>query len=435
MREVIKSSRDDTSFVPPFRAGYVFPTYIREDRRSMRITGFEDVYPHACQIYSLNITDENREELQKDLTSMNKLSSKLDQRFHIWKKKYLSQEEIFLCIELAKKVPGITKMLTFADLSACQQLVIETFLEETKRREVVATYNPQAQVLQALLVSYNAEQLAQILNVPVDLTEKLKNKLPKTFDDPPEPAQLPKNLSATMDPREPAQHSVLQVIFLNIAMHQERISSCLKLLGIINHYIEVLRLRLGILKKEAVTDFFVDNLPLTFRIADVVRLLQTAENDVQMLRKQGFGFVTMSSAEEAQATAQKLNGLIIGGRTIRVNYGPPTLEERFQFGGGGSDLSKRSYVRNLSCNVDDQALETLFSKLGKVLEARVVYDIDGRSRGFGFVTYGSTEDSKNALSSLNGAGFSPSSSIDPGPDNLIESLVQVFYKSDENVTL
>ncbi|KAI3936340.1 hypothetical protein MKW92_035535, partial [Papaver armeniacum] len=73
-------------------------------------------------------------------------------------------------------------------------------------------------------------------------------------------------------------------------------------------------------------------------------------------------------------------------------------------GGGGSDTFKRLYVRNLPLNVDDKALGSLFSKQGKVLEARVMHDTKtGRSRGFGFVTYGSTEDFKNALSSLNGA--------------------------------
>ncbi|KAI3936341.1 hypothetical protein MKW92_035536 [Papaver armeniacum] len=342
-----------------------------------RTTGYEDVYPHdvhpllqehtrypdadsirsaLSQIYSLKITDENRGEFQKELTSMTELSSKLNHELKVsyTERKYLSQEQMFLCTELAKKVPGIPKMRIFSDLSACQQKMIMTFLEETKRREVVATYNPQAQVLQ----------------VPVDLTEKLKNKLPKTFDDPPEPAQLPKNLTATMDPREPAQpqrhdcqlkdiQGVLQVIFLNITMHRERISSCLKLLEIVNHYIEALRLRFGNLeeavtvtsefgKQEAVEQnlswdsrLFVDNLPFTIDISEVVALLQTVGYvqivrffyDNLTLRSSGFGFVTMSSAEEAQAAAQKLNGLIIGDRTIRVNYGPPPLEERFEFGG------------------------------------------------------------------------------------------------------
>ncbi|KAI3849804.1 hypothetical protein MKW98_026718 [Papaver atlanticum] len=112
--------------------------------------------------------------------------------------------------------------------------------------------------------------------------------------------------------------------------------------------------------------------------------------------------------ERTRGCYRLLRKVEIGGRDIRVNYGAAPPKEDFQSrgprdGGGGSDSSKRLYVGNLSWNVDDQALESLFSEKGKVLEARVVYDREtGRSRGFGFVTYGSTEDLNNALSSLNG---------------------------------
>ncbi|KAM7255024.1 hypothetical protein ACFE04_020265 [Oxalis oulophora] len=75
-------------------------------------------------------------------------------------------------------------------------------------------------------------------------------------------------------------------------------------------------------------------------------------------------------------------------------------------GGGGrsDDGGNRLYVGNLSYGVDDMALETLFSEQGKVVEARVVYDREsGRSRGFGFVSYGSSQEMDKAIDSLNGA--------------------------------
>lgn len=70
---------------------------------------------------------------------------------------------------------------------------------------------------------------------------------------------------------------------------------------------------------------------------------------------------------------------------------------------GGANSSNRVYVGNLSWGVDDLALETLFSEQGRVLEAKVVYDREtGRSRGFGFVSYGSADEVNNAIDSLNG---------------------------------
>ena len=51
-------------------------------------------------------------------------------------------------------------------------------------------------------------------------------------------------------------------------------------------------------------------------------------------RPRGFGFVTMSSAEEAQKAIQALNGKEMDGRALTVNVARPR-EERSGGGGGG----------------------------------------------------------------------------------------------------
>ncbi len=51
-------------------------------------------------------------------------------------------------------------------------------------------------------------------------------------------------------------------------------------------------------------------------------------------RPRGFGFVTMSSAEEAQKAIDGLNGKELGGRALTVNVAKPR-EERPAGGGGG----------------------------------------------------------------------------------------------------
>lgn len=98
---------------------------------------------------------------------------------------------------------------------------------------------------------------------------------------------------------------------------------------------------------------------------------------------------------------------------MRVNSGPPPPREDraprgFQSGGGGGgrsfDAANKLYVGNLSWGVDDSALESLFGEQGKVMDARVVYDREsGRSRGFGFVTYSTSEEANNAISNLDGS--------------------------------
>jgi RNA recognition motif-containing protein len=52
-------------------------------------------------------------------------------------------------------------------------------------------------------------------------------------------------------------------------------------------------------------------------------------------RSKGFGFVEMSSAAEAQAAIQKMNGQEVEGRALTVNEARPQEPRNFGGGGGG----------------------------------------------------------------------------------------------------
>jgi len=58
-------------------------------------------------------------------------------------------------------------------------------------------------------------------------------------------------------------------------------------------------------------------------------------------RPRGFGFVTMSTPEEAQKAIEALNGKEVGGRALTVNVARPR-EER-SGGGGGGGGGRRDY--------------------------------------------------------------------------------------------
>ncbi|KAI3953726.1 hypothetical protein MKW98_017550 [Papaver atlanticum] len=65
--------------------------------------------------------------------------------------------------------------------------------------------------------------------------------------------------------------------------------------------------------------------------------------------------------------------------------------------------SSKVFVGGLSWNTDETSLRQAFSEHGEVIDARVIMDREsGRSRGFGFVTYTSTEEASKAISSLDG---------------------------------
>ena len=59
------------------------------------------------------------------------------------------------------------------------------------------------------------------------------------------------------------------------------------------------------------------------------------------------------------------------------------------------------YVGNLSWQMTDEDLRTLFEQYGSVTSAKIVKDkVSGRSKGFGFVEMPEDTEAQNALSSL-----------------------------------
>ncbi|KAG8366956.1 hypothetical protein BUALT_Bualt16G0022200 [Buddleja alternifolia] len=65
--------------------------------------------------------------------------------------------------------------------------------------------------------------------------------------------------------------------------------------------------------------------------------------------------------------------------------------------------SSKIFVGGLSYDTDEMSLREAFSQHGDVIEARVILDRDtGRSRGFGFVTFTSTEAASTAIQAFDG---------------------------------
>ena len=150
-------------------------------------------------------------------------------------------------------------------------------------------------------------------------------------------------------------------------------------------------------------------------------------------RPRGFGFVTLSSAAEAQAAREALDGSLQAGKSISVRpfqQEPPRRDagpggpreggprERGSFGGpgaggpggggggpGGAAAPDRTlYVGNLPYDVTQQEVEVLINGVagegGSVVRVHLPMDPDGRKRGFGFVTMSSSDAAKTAADAL-----------------------------------
>jgi RNA recognition motif-containing protein len=66
-------------------------------------------------------------------------------------------------------------------------------------------------------------------------------------------------------------------------------------------------------------------------------------------------------------------------------------------------VAKKLYVGNLSYDMSDSDLQTLFEQFGQVQSVQIIMDRDtGRSKGFGFVEMSSPQEAQAAIDGLNG---------------------------------
>lgn len=140
-------------------------------------------------------------------------------------------------------------------------------------------------------------------------------------------------------------------------------------------------------------------------------------------RSKGFGFVTMSSEQEADSAFNTLQGSELQERQIKIEKATPQVPRdetssaparRGRGGRRGSRGGRRRansatrdgpasktviYIGNLPYAATDEDLMAVFEEFG-VVKAHVVRRADGRSKGFGFVTVESEEKQAAALAEL-----------------------------------
>lgn len=168
---------------------------------------------------------------------------------------------------------------------------------------------------------------------------------------------------------------------------------------------------------EAARRLYIGNIPRTLKPDELRKIVEehAAVEKAEVMydkysgRSRRFGFVTMTTIEDASAAVEKLNGTEIGGREIKVNI----TEKPLSSVGSSllqSDDSKfvdsphKVYVGNLAKSVTSESLKNFFSEKGNVLSAKVSR-VPGTSKssGYGFVSFSSEEDVEAAISSLNNA--------------------------------
>ena len=159
------------------------------------------------------------------------------------------------------------------------------------------------------------------------------------------------------------------------------------------------RLFVGNLPKTAETSDLNDHFSVVGVVADAF-----AVRDKDTREPRGFGFVTMSSPEEAKRAIGHLNGKEMQGSKIRVRPAGDDKKGKGNQRGGGKrkfDPACKIFVGNLAHAAETTDLHKHFSQIGTVIDAIAMKDRDsGRSRGFGFVTFETPENASKAIEKL-----------------------------------
>lgn len=103
-------------------------------------------------------------------------------------------------------------------------------------------------------------------------------------------------------------------------------------------------------------------------------------------------FVLINAAANAR---ELLNFTPINGKPIRIMFShrDPTIRKT-----GYANV----FIKNLDSSIDNKALHDTFSIFGTILSCKIALDINGKSKGYGFVQYDNEESAREAISQLNG---------------------------------
>ncbi|KAK9908763.1 hypothetical protein WJX75_002528 [Coccomyxa subellipsoidea] len=128
-------------------------------------------------------------------------------------------------------------------------------------------------------------------------------------------------------------------------------------------------------------------------------------------KSKGFGFINFEDAEGAHAAVTALNGKEIDGKELYCGRAQKKAEREAELKQKFDEVRQERiakyqgmnlYVKNLVDEVDDDQLRAEFAPHGTITSAKVMKDSAGKSKGFGFVCYGSPEEATRAVTEMNG---------------------------------
>ncbi|XP_056643565.1 polyadenylate-binding protein 4-like [Diorhabda sublineata] len=115
----------------------------------------------------------------------------------------------------------------------------------------------------------------------------------------------------------------------------------------------------------------------------------------------GYGFVHFENEEAAEKAIEKVNGMLLNNKKVYVGKFIPRVEREKELGERAKQFTN-IYVKNFGPNMSDDKFSEIFSKFGEITSSVVMRNIEGLSKGFGFVAYTDPSSAERAVEALNG---------------------------------
>merc|ERR1712062_609008 len=115
----------------------------------------------------------------------------------------------------------------------------------------------------------------------------------------------------------------------------------------------------------------------------------------------GYGFVHFETEEAALNAIQKVNGMLLNGKKVFVGRFVPRKEREEELGEKARRFTN-VYIKNINEEYDEGRLTEMFEKYGKISSVKIMKSEEGKSKGFGFVSFDTPEEAQEACDELNG---------------------------------
>jgi polyadenylate-binding protein len=115
----------------------------------------------------------------------------------------------------------------------------------------------------------------------------------------------------------------------------------------------------------------------------------------------GYGFVHFETEEAALEAIAKVNGMLLNDKKVFVGRWM-SKKERLEKTGNQPKKFTNVFVKNFGEEMDDEKLREICSGAGNIVSLKVMCDQEGKSKGFGFVSFETPEEAEKAVTVLNG---------------------------------